>query len=586
MHRHSSLCFSIAIGAFCCAAFLSAHAFTFSSIEHWSGNGSSRAALVVDWHDGTRPHALVWGVRFDGAATALDLWNTVTTANSGLSGTFDNGTVTNIIYNRLTRPGDILPGTGEHPGARKTAYAWDHAAADGTWTLWRGNGATYAATNLTRVATALAATVISDGDWFALSFSPDAAAPQPPGHPAAALHYPFATTVVDYYAGGVGWDWVSFERFDDPSTALGRPTVDTTGDDYFLFPDSQVPVVPVYPALRARELVSIGLSGGQLTLAFDHPVFNNPDNPYGADFIVFGNSLQEIGKNQEWANGDPNLTLCSGTCSIDGGHVDVSQDGITWYRVTSIEDRTADDFAPTLGRVYDTNRADTALGGWNAWWGGATDPTIPVAPSVTPSDLFGKSVATVARHYRGSAGGTAFDIGGLPLTVHPDTGTKWIRYVRVTPDEYQTIPEIDAIADVSPALPIDRWRDRWFAWLDDPDGEDDHADPDGDGLANLMEYGLGRDPTNAVADPVFTVDMRPSDAPDVFRFFYTASTNAPDVSVGIVHADDLANPAWGTNGVRTATADTPPVDGAQAIVSEVPTTGARGFMRLRVQHDE
>ena len=584
MLRHSYRRFSHYIGAFCCAAVLSAHAFTFSSIEHWSGNGTSRAALVVDWHDGTRPHALAWGVRFDGAATALDLWNTVTAANSGLAGTLANGTVTNIVYNRLTRPGDILPGTGPHALARKTAYTWDHAAADGTWTLWRGDAPAFATTNFTQVTAALAATSVSDGDWLALSFSPYADAPQPPGHPAAALHYPFATTVIDYYAGGVGWDWVNFERFDDPSTALGRPTVDTTGDLDYIASTSRLPVVPVYPAFRARELVSIGLNGGELTLAFDHPVFDNPDNPHGADFIVFGNILQEIGKDQAWINGDPNLTHCAGTCNTEGGHVDVSQDGITWHRVSAI-DRTADDFAPTLGRVYDTNRADTALGDWNAWWGGATDPTIPVPPSVTPADLLGKSVATVARHYRGSAGGTAFDISGLPLPLHPDTGTKWFRYVRVTPDGYET-PEVDAIADVSPALPIDQWRDRWFAWLDDPDDEDDHADPDGDRIANLMEYGLGRDPTSAVAEPVFTVDMCPSDAPDVFRFFYTVSTNAPDMAVEIVQTDDLLMPAWSTNGVRTAAADTPPVDGAQETVSEVPITGKSGFMRLRVRHDE
>ena len=584
MHRHSSRHFLLCIGTFCCAAFFSAYAFTFSSIEHWSGNGSSRAVLVVDWHDGTRPHALAWGVRFDGTATALELWNTVTATNSGLSGTLANGTVTNIVYNRLTRSGDILPGTGEH-NVRWTAYTWDHAAADGAWTLWRGDAPVFASTNFTQVTTALAATSISDGDWFALSFSPDAAAPQPPGHPAAALHYPFATKVIDYYAGGVGMDWVSLERFNDSSTALGRPTVDTTGDIDYLASNSRIPVVPVYSAFRAREMVSIGLSGGRLTLAFDHPVFDNPDNPYGADFIVFGNTFQEIGSDQAWTNGDPNLTHCSGTCNTEGGHVDVSQDGDTWYRVSSI-DRTADDFAPTLGRVYDTNRTDTALGGWNAWWGGATDPTIPVAPDVTPSDLLGKSVAIIARHYRGSAGGTAFDISGLDLPVDPDTGTRWIQYVRVTPDEYRTIPEVDAIADVSPALPIDQWRARWFAWLDDSDDEDDHADPDGDGIVNLMEYGLGRDPTNAVAGPVFTVDMRPPDAPGVFRFRHTVSTNAPDVAVEIVLADDLLAPEWRADDVRTVVAAEAPADGAQAIISEVPVTGARGFMRLRVQHDE
>lgn len=47
------------------------------------------------------------------------------------------------------------------------------------------------------------------------------------------------------------------------------------------------------------EVVTLGGFGGQIVLAFDHDVENNPANPMGLDAIVFSNAL--------WYDGDPNL---------------------------------------------------------------------------------------------------------------------------------------------------------------------------------------------------------------------------------------------------------------------------------------
>jgi len=78
---------------------------------------------------------------------------------------------------------------------------------------------------------------------------------------AGALDYDsndFAVEVVDYNEGsGVGTDWLTGEPFNDPCSALGRPTLETTGDDWYIPVGENVPVVPVYPAFRAFE---IGLS--------------------------------------------------------------------------------------------------------------------------------------------------------------------------------------------------------------------------------------------------------------------------------------------------------------------------------------
>ena len=47
--------------------------FTFDDIQYWVGNGSNKAALVIEWHDGDRPDAMVWGYRWDGEATGHDM---------------------------------------------------------------------------------------------------------------------------------------------------------------------------------------------------------------------------------------------------------------------------------------------------------------------------------------------------------------------------------------------------------------------------------------------------------------------------------------------------------------------------------
>jgi len=39
--------------------------------------------------------------------------------------------------------------------------------------------------------------------------------------------------------------------------------------------------------------LSLGAFGGQVVFAFEHPVENDPDNPYGVDFTIFGNPLSE-----------------------------------------------------------------------------------------------------------------------------------------------------------------------------------------------------------------------------------------------------------------------------------------------------
>jgi len=251
---------------------------------------------------------------------------------------------------------------------------------------------------------------------------------------------PYGAEVVDYEeGGGVGNDIITGAPFNDPTTALGRPTVDTTGDGFNIPLDESVPLVAVNSAFRAFELVSIG-TGGRLTLKFNHPVQDDACNPYGVDFIIFGNSFQVSGGGQPWANGDPNATIVSGALFAEPALVSVSQDGLNWFAFD--DGPFADDFAPTLGRIYDPENPDAEVGEWNEWWGQPTDATRPLNPESMPASLGGMTVADAAEFYDGSAGGTGFDLAAL--------GLDWIQYVRIEPNG-SGIPEIDAVADVAPA---------------------------------------------------------------------------------------------------------------------------------------
>jgi hypothetical protein len=253
----------------------------------------------------------------------------------------------------------------------------------------------------------------------------------------------FAIEVVSYDDGGVS-------SHKDPCTALGRPSVDV---DYF---GVNRPVVPVYAAWEQDQVVKVGF-GGHLVLKFSHKVGDDEKNPYGVDFIVFGNAFQRIGGGTNWEYQDPAIvTITSDDVFAEPGLVSVSQDGQTWYAYDDPNLPKADTFAPTLGRTYDPNSAVDAYPDWlNLWWADVTNPTIPLDPNLTPADFVGKTVAEVCEIYGQSAGGTGFDLQDLApedyaaLAEDEETGRKWIQYVKVeyTGSIYET--EIDAVADVS-----------------------------------------------------------------------------------------------------------------------------------------
>ncbi len=417
------------------------------------GRGVNTAHVCIKWSDGFSAEFLV---HFGAAETD-------TTTGLGLLDTIEANTTLTTVRQHYSF-GDWVEG-----------IAYQGHSDDGTrgdepwWHYWENDAGSR--TDWTPSRVGAAARVVHHGDsdsWiYGSSDIPSPASGDP--YPVWYGRYQydandFAVQCVAYNPVGMKEDWLWKGVFyNDPNTALGRPTVDTTSDGWFIPPDRPVPVVPVYPPSHATELVYLG-EGGSITLAFNHPVRDDPNNPYGLDLTVFSNPLQC--SPDAWTGGDPLKVLVSPTGISQPGIVSVSQDGITWYSFTNDPcfmagdpnfvrlDRDANDgpfcggFAPTLGRVYTPEHADANLGDWNHYWGEPTNPTLPLNPTLSYASFNGCSVARVAQTYGDSAGGTSYDIARLALPVDPETGLKWFTYVRIDGVRKGGTILIDAVADV------------------------------------------------------------------------------------------------------------------------------------------
>lgn len=403
----------------------------------------------------------------------------------------------------------------------------------------------------------------------------------------------FAVEVVEYVSGSN-----PIKPFTNAVNALGRPAIDASGDGLEhhgrIVPISETcPVTPCWPPLIVQAmyvlsgelLVSIG-SGGRLVLKFDHPVDDDPLNPYGLDFTVFGNAFQYYDQdNSVWYNRDPSNSIMLSSVGEECGLVSVSQDGTNWYSFTN--GPYADSFAPTLGRVYDTENPDTSIGAWNEWWGAPTDPTRPTDPVISATDFSGENLATMCRCYGQSAGGTSFDLADLPnLPVNPANGLKWFQYIKIEHNDDGS-PEIDAVADVAPATPYERWTIDTFTWwqMADPAIGGDDGDPSGIGRPNLLNYALAHDPFDLDAPPDFSrIAMTSLQGTHYMRLEYARRTNAMDVTVAVERNTNLMSTAWTTSGIQQAWQVLPTGDGKETVNALVPTDdGQPQFVRLRAE---
>lgn len=265
------------------------------------------------------------------------------------------------------------------------------------------------------------------------------------GATSACLASPFPVTVT-----GVGP--FGDAPHDDPLACLGRPAVWTYDPGFPPWvPSGSFGCSMVYGAWgtdpSGAKLVVTLREGASVTAEFSPPLVDDPENWYGRDFIVFGNAFfGSTGFVERGSDMEQIRVKTGGAGTWEPMTVSVSQDGLNWYDYS--EGPFADDFAPAQPLAWD----------WvEHRWGPELDFTRPVPPSLSREFLGDLSVADATDTYRGSAGGTAFDLGVTDLPADPVSGRKWARFVKVTAnvldmDGFAYEGELDAIVRVSHSI--------------------------------------------------------------------------------------------------------------------------------------
>lgn len=212
----------------------------------------------------------------------------------------------------------------------------------------------------------------------------------------------FADAVIDYnlgsgFAGG----------FTNASTVLGAPTVSAN---------------PFSPAFRNTQLLSVG-AGGYLTVQFSTPIANDPGNPYGLDFSIFGNSGFIITNGNFSGGGITDGSLFGNNPGLT--RISVSADNITYYQLNP-------SLAPVVDGLFPTD--------------GSGNFQLPVNPSLMGNDFAGQGLNGIRSLYNGSAGGMGYDIGWAQDQFGNSVSLPSVNFVRV--DVLSGKSEIDAFAAV------------------------------------------------------------------------------------------------------------------------------------------
>lgn len=148
---------------------------------------------------------------------------------------------------------------------------------------------------------------------------------------------------------------------------------------------------------------------------------------------------------------------------------------------------------------------------------------------------------------------------------------------------YITGRDVTWAFEILPLRPWENWvSTNWLpATASDVAGA--NADPDGDGLVNVLEYAFGNDPNVALRTNVPAFSFATEGGTNYGELSYTWSTNATDVALSVVAASNLTGAAWNnlTNVVSVITNGTTERITVRDSVP-VPSAATR-FYRLQVQ---
>jgi len=228
----------------------------------------------------------------------------------------------------------------------------------------------------------------------------------------------FAAEVVSYKSGtGFATDWSTGADYTNEAAILGPPARETPGE-------WGGPVTPFSPPYQLDQILSLG-EGGEVTLKFARPIRDEPLNPFGLDFIVFGGAGFTI-INGDFSGGGITDGTLFGQDS-DGTRVSVSADGEAWLRLDPEQASAFDGYHPTDG---------------------AGDFGLPVDPVLAKAAFADGGLAKFNELYAGSGGGTGFDIGWAVDPAGQPVALGQVQFVRL--EVVSGKAEVDAVSDVRP----------------------------------------------------------------------------------------------------------------------------------------
>lgn len=320
-------------------------------------------------------------------------------------------------------------------------------------------------------------------------------------------------------------------------------------------------------------------------------------------------TLSYIG--EEWRNGG-NTAAQSLTFEYAVGASDVNTGTFTGVTAMTFTSPTVGSTAAALDGNANANRAPlsgTITGiTWNAGqtlvlrWNDTNDSgndhalaiddfsftTPDPAPVITTSPT-ARSVAvgdstTLTVSATGNALIYQWRKGGQPISGNASATTASLTLANVTFDdagEYDVVVTnsggnvTSASATVTVLTPLQFWRLTHFGSIADTGAAAADADPDGDGLSNLLEYALGLDPATASGGGDLTVGV----ADGNWTYSFARPSDRSDLTYVVEVSTDLVN--WSTAGVTLSlVSDT---GGVATYRATYPTASAdKLFFRLKV----
>jgi len=199
----------------------------------------------------------------------------------------------------------------------------------------------------------------------------------------------------------------------------------------------------------------------------------------------------------------------------------------------------------------------------------------------------------------GTASGSSTVASGSPVTVSAAASTGY-QFTGWTEDgdtvstdvAYTFVPEYDRalVANFAVLPPLQVWRQQQFGTSENSGNAADSADPDGDGLTNLIEYALGGSPK--VADAATIAPAVDSNGTQL-QISFSCDDSRQDITYTVQSSDTLAQNSWtdiaqsaggGAFSATVGTTVTDPSNGSGQRTVTVSTTlpvGGKLFLRVK-----